>query len=143
MQRFEELKFLMDMETDPVKKEAWMETIRAFVKQGQKLVVMNLCDTSSDEDETREIVCDVTKSSVEATTTSQDNRRYQRRLLPGIIEKWNTDVSDEEVKDADNESDNEDNEASDNNQGDDQSSDGTRSEEEDDGNRGRNDDNRG
>ena len=64
-------------------------------------------------------------------------------LLPGIIEKWNLDVSDEEVTDADNESDNEDNEASDNNQGDDQSSDGTRSEEEDDGNRGRNDDNRG
>ena len=137
MQRFDELKFLMNMETDPVKKEACMETIRAFAKQGQELVVMNLCDTSSDEDETREIANDVTKISIKNTTTSQDNRRNQRRLLPGIIEKWNSDVSDEEVKDADNESDNEDNESSDNNQGDDQSSDGTRSEEKDDGNRGK------
>ena len=143
MQRFEELKFLISMETDPGKKEACIETIRAFIKQGQELVVTNFCDTSSDEDETREIVSDVTKSSIETSTTSQDYRRNQRRLLPGIIEKWNSDVSDEEVKDADNESDNEDIESSDNNQGDDQSSDGTRSEEEDDGNRGRNDDNSG
>ena len=75
----------MNMETDPVKNEVCMETIRAFVKQGQELVVTNLCDTSSDEDETREIVSDVTKSSIETTTTSQDNRRNQRRLLPGII----------------------------------------------------------
>ena len=65
----------MNMENDPVKKEECMETIRAFVKQGEELVVMNLCDTSSDEDETREIVSDVTKSSVETSTASQDSRR--------------------------------------------------------------------
>ena len=88
MQRFEELKFLMNMETDPVKKEAYMETIRAFVKQGQELVVTNLCDTSSDEDETREIVSDVTKSSIEET--EEISGAYYLELLKNGIRMYLT-----------------------------------------------------
>ena len=53
-QRFEELKFLLNMETDPIKKQKRMDEIEMFLKT--PLEVIDLCDTSSDEEEIPEQV---------------------------------------------------------------------------------------
>jgi TATA-binding protein-associated factor Taf7 len=108
MQRFEELKFLLSMEEDPLKRKECLETIRLHL--AKKLETVDLCDTSSDEDETREPVSDVTRSSID--TSNREVAKNPKRL-PGVIEKWNSDVSDEE---DDKEASNENEEENDNDQ---------------------------
>ena len=48
MKRFEELKFLMNMEEDPIRKKERMRTIALFLDKDMEEI--SLCDTSSDED---------------------------------------------------------------------------------------------
>ena len=80
MKRFEELKFLMNMEEDPIRKKERMRTIELFLDKDMEEI--NLCDTSSDEDETKDHLSEVTKSTV----TTKEAPKIRNRL-PGIIEK--------------------------------------------------------
>ena len=90
---------MLNMETDPIKKQKRMDEIEMFLKT--PLEVINLCDTSSDEEETPEQVSIVTKSK--ESTRSTDTRKIIHNRLQGVIEKWNSDVSDEEDKQNANE----------------------------------------
>ena len=67
--------------------------------------IIDLCETSSDEDETREPLSTVTTTN--NLPRSRDTRKIIRGRLPGVTEKWNSDVSDEEEeKNEDNQDDN-------------------------------------
>ena len=85
----------MNMEEDPIRKKERMRTIELFLDKDMEEI--NLCDTSSDEDETKDHLSEVTKSTV----TTKEAPKIRNRL-PGIIEKWNSDVSDEEENDNQN-----------------------------------------
>ena len=85
----------MNMEEDPIRKKERMRTIELFLEKDMEEI--NLCDTSSDEDETKDQLSEVTESTV----TTKEAPKIRNRL-PGIIEKWNSDVSDEEENDNQN-----------------------------------------
>ena len=92
----------MDIESDPIKKNKRKEDIETFL--GTELEIIDLCDTSSDEDVTREHMSSVTTSK---EPRSRDTRKIIRGRLPGVTEKWNSDVSDvEEEKTEDIQDDN-------------------------------------
>ena len=125
------------METDPIKKEECMFTIRSFLAEVKELEVVNLCDTSSDED----VTLDPVPVNKTINNNSQDSKKNQRHRLPGIGEKWNSDVSDEEEdKDGDDkdgdDGDMDEDEAANDNEQNDQSSQGIRSGDDSGDNRG-------
>lgn len=92
----------MDIESDPIKKNKRKEDIETFL--GTELEIIDLCDTSSDEDVTREHMSSVTTSK---EPRSRDTRKIIRGRLPSVTEKWNSDVSDvEEEKTEDIQDDN-------------------------------------
>ena len=82
-QRTEELKFLLVIEDDPTKKKNVLKKLHSFLEF--ELEPINLCDTSSDEDEEGLVpVCAVTQNSLKCESSS----REKRNRLPGKIEKW-------------------------------------------------------
>ena len=66
------------METDPIKKQKRIDEIKMFLKM--PLEVINLCDTSSDEEETPEQVSIVTKSKESTRSTDTRKRSEERRV---------------------------------------------------------------
>ena len=63
----------MDIESDPIKKNKRKEDIETFL--GTELEIIDLCDTSSDEDVTREHVSSVTTNVVRIEVGRLKGRR--------------------------------------------------------------------
>lgn len=95
------------MEDDPIEKKKSIAELRIFLSL--PLEVIDLCDTSSDEDVTREHVSIVSKNKVKTNTKNEG--KSTRSRLPGVVEKWNSEASDEDENkrddlDEDNDEDN-------------------------------------
>ena len=90
-QRTEELKFLLSIEDDAIKKKIILKKLQSYLEF--ELEPINLCETSSDEDEEALVpMSAVTQNSVKCETSP----REKRKRLPGKIEKCNDDADSDE-----------------------------------------------
>jgi hypothetical protein len=93
-QRTEELKFLLSLEEDAEKRAIIIMKLKAFLEN--EVAPINLCDTSSDEEDASLIpMSAVTQDSVDSSRSPG----HKRPKLPGLVEKWNdeADSDDEEM----------------------------------------------
>jgi hypothetical protein len=90
-QRTEELKFLLSLETDEEKRADIIMKIKALL--ANDVAPINLCDTSSDEEEESLVpMSAVTQDSVDIPISPIQ----KRRRLPGLVEKWNDEADSDE-----------------------------------------------
>jgi hypothetical protein len=83
-QRTEELKFLLSLEEDAEKRAIIIMKLKEFLEN--EVAPINLCDTSSDEEDASLIpMSAVTQDSVDSSRSPG----HKRQKLPGLIEKWN------------------------------------------------------
>lgn len=90
MQRTEELKLLLSIEEDPMKKKALILRLKTFLEY--ELPPIDLCDTSSDEEDDSLIPM----SAVTQSSADEPSPRAKKLRLPGRIEKWNDDADSDE-----------------------------------------------
>ena len=90
-QRTDVLKFLLSIVDDPIKNAELITKLKSFLEF--ELEPIDLCDTSSDEEEERLVpMSAVTQSSTE----SKISPTGMRHRLPGRVEKWNDEADSDE-----------------------------------------------
>jgi hypothetical protein len=83
-QRTEELKFLLSLEEDDEKRSIIIMKLKAFLEN--EVAPINLCDTSSDEED--ESLIPMSAVALDSVDSSR-SPGHKRPKLPGLIEKWN------------------------------------------------------
>jgi hypothetical protein len=83
-QRTEELKFLLSLEEDDEKRSIIIMKLKAFLEN--EVAPINLCDTSSDEED--ESLIPMSAVALDSFDSSR-SPGHKRPKLPGLIEKWN------------------------------------------------------